>query len=31
MTGQVFHVDVGWSAQGCIPGDNLDQAMRRNR
>jgi len=31
MTGQVFYVDGGWTAQGRIPVDNLDQAMQRNR
>ena len=31
MTGQVFYVDGGWTAQGRIPVDNLDQAMDRNR
>lgn len=30
MTGQVFYVDGGWSAQGRIPVDNLDQAMNLN-
>jgi len=31
MTGQVFYVDGGWTVQGRIPVDNLDQAMQRNR
>jgi NAD(P)-dependent dehydrogenase (short-subunit alcohol dehydrogenase family) len=31
MTGQVFYVDGGWTAQGRIPEENLDQAMQRNR
>lgn len=31
MTGQVFYVDGGWTAQGRIPVENLDQAMNRNR
>jgi NAD(P)-dependent dehydrogenase (short-subunit alcohol dehydrogenase family) len=31
VTGQIFYVDGGWTAQGRIPLDNLDQAMARNR
>lgn len=31
MTGQVFYVDGGWTVQGRIPVDNLDQAMQRNQ
>ncbi|MEK7676648.1 MAG: 3-oxoacyl-ACP reductase family protein [Verrucomicrobiota bacterium] len=31
MTGQVFYVDGGWTAQGKIPIDNMDQAMAKNR
>jgi NAD(P)-dependent dehydrogenase (short-subunit alcohol dehydrogenase family) len=31
MTGQVFYVDGGWTAQGRIPVENLDQAMQRDR
>jgi glucose 1-dehydrogenase len=31
MTGQVFYVDGGWTAQGKIPGTNMDQALKRNR
>lgn len=31
MTGQVFYVDGGWTAQGRIPIKNLNQAMDRNR
>jgi NAD(P)-dependent dehydrogenase (short-subunit alcohol dehydrogenase family) len=31
MTGQVFYVDGGWTAQGRIPVENLDQAMQLNR
>jgi glucose 1-dehydrogenase len=31
MTGQVFYVDGGWTVQGRIPVENLDQAMQRNR
>jgi len=30
MTGQVFYVDGGWTVQGRIPVENLDQAMQRN-
>jgi glucose 1-dehydrogenase len=30
MTGQVFYVDGGWTVQGRIPVENLDQALRRN-
>ena len=30
MTGQVFYVDGGWTAQGRIPVENLDQATQRN-
>jgi NAD(P)-dependent dehydrogenase (short-subunit alcohol dehydrogenase family) len=31
MTGQVFYVDGGWTVQGRIPVENLDQARDRNR
>jgi NAD(P)-dependent dehydrogenase (short-subunit alcohol dehydrogenase family) len=31
MTGQVFYVDGGWTAQGRIPVENLDQALAQNR
>ncbi|MGO8676581.1 MAG: SDR family NAD(P)-dependent oxidoreductase [Limisphaerales bacterium] len=31
MTGQVFFVDGGWTVQGKIPVQNMDQAMRRNK
>ena len=31
MTGEVFYVDGGWTAQGRIPVENLDQAMARNQ
>jgi NAD(P)-dependent dehydrogenase (short-subunit alcohol dehydrogenase family) len=31
MTGQVFYVDGGWTVQGRIPVDNLDQALAQNR
>ena len=30
MTGQVFYVDGGWTAQGRIPVENLDQALAQN-
>jgi glucose 1-dehydrogenase len=31
MTGQIFYVDGGWTVQGRIPVDKLDQAMQRNQ
>jgi NAD(P)-dependent dehydrogenase (short-subunit alcohol dehydrogenase family) len=31
MTGQVFYVDGGWTAQGRIPVANLDRALAQNR
>jgi glucose 1-dehydrogenase len=31
MTGQVFYVDGGWTVQGSIPVDNLEQALAQNR
>jgi NAD(P)-dependent dehydrogenase (short-subunit alcohol dehydrogenase family) len=31
MTGQAFYVDGGWTVQGRIPNDNMDQALKRNR
>lgn len=31
MTGQVFYVDGGWTVQGRIPLDNLDQALAKHR
>jgi NAD(P)-dependent dehydrogenase (short-subunit alcohol dehydrogenase family) len=31
MTGQVFFVDGGWTAQGKIPEANLERALQRNR
>lgn len=31
MTGQVFYVDGGWTAQGKIPAANMDKALKRNR
>jgi NAD(P)-dependent dehydrogenase (short-subunit alcohol dehydrogenase family) len=31
MTGQVFYVDGGWTAQGRIPVEKMDQALRRNQ
>jgi NAD(P)-dependent dehydrogenase (short-subunit alcohol dehydrogenase family) len=31
MTGQVFYVDGGWTVQGKIPLENMDQALKRNR
>jgi len=30
MTGQVFYVDGGWSVQGKIPEEYMDNAMRKN-
>jgi len=30
MTGQVFFVDGGWTAQGKIPEANMEKAMKRN-
>ena len=30
-TGQVFYVDGGWTAQGRIPVDNLEQALDQNQ
>ena len=30
MTGQVFYVDGGWSVQGKIPLDNMDQAANKH-
>jgi glucose 1-dehydrogenase len=31
MTGQLFYVDGGWSVQGRIPIQNMDQALKKNR
>ncbi len=31
MTGQVFYVDGGWTVQGRIPLQNMDQALQRNQ
>ena len=31
MTGQVFFVDGGWTVQGKIPVQNMEQAMQRNK
>jgi NAD(P)-dependent dehydrogenase (short-subunit alcohol dehydrogenase family) len=31
MTGQIFFVDGGWTAQGRIPEENLKRALRKNR
>jgi NAD(P)-dependent dehydrogenase (short-subunit alcohol dehydrogenase family) len=30
MTGQIFFVDGGWTAQGKIPEENMERAARRN-
>jgi len=30
MTGQVFYADGGWSVQGKIPTENMDQAARKH-
>jgi len=30
MTGQIFYVDGGWTAQGKIPEGNAEMAMRKN-
>ncbi len=30
MTGQLFYVDGGWSIQGKIPEENMDNAMKKN-
>jgi NAD(P)-dependent dehydrogenase (short-subunit alcohol dehydrogenase family) len=31
MTGQIFLVDGGWTAQGKIPEKNLERAARKNK
>jgi NAD(P)-dependent dehydrogenase (short-subunit alcohol dehydrogenase family) len=31
MTGQVFYVDGGWTAQGKIPTEHMEKVMKRNR
>ncbi|HZQ20544.1 MAG TPA: SDR family oxidoreductase [Terriglobales bacterium] len=31
MTGQLFYVDGGWSVQGKIPIENMNQAFKKNR
>ncbi|MCI0534254.1 MAG: 3-oxoacyl-ACP reductase FabG [Verrucomicrobiales bacterium] len=31
VTGQIFFVDGGWTAQGKIPEENLDRAARKNQ
>lgn len=31
VTGQVFYADGGWSAQGCVPLQNLNRAAQRHR
>lgn len=31
MTGQVFYVDGGWSIQGKVPQENMDQAAKKHR
>ena len=30
MTGQLFYVDGGWSVQGRIPEEYMDNSMKKN-